>query len=132
MNDAKDQLKKVVSSKQKVVKRMINVIGQDKTKEMKKHLEEKCKKLKSEVSKKNEKKINHLAEKYLSQTVSTSRNILSRYANAKVFRDGVEHNKNSSNNFDNDPLIYGDIQFDNDELQALKLLDRIFWLRHSQ
>ena len=123
MNDAKDHLKKVVSSKQKVVKRMINVIGQDKTKEMKKHLEEKCK---------NEKKINHLAKKYLSQTVSTSRNILSRYANAKVFRDGVEHNKNSSNNFDNDPLIYGDIQFDNDELQALKLLDRIFWLRHSQ
>ena len=121
LKDAKDHLKKLKRRKVKAVKKIFSEFGEEKGKLFKDKLEEQSERLKSEILKKNSQKTEHLSSKFHPDQNVLPDN-LSRYRDASVFSSGVcEDEKYTFQQ----PLVYGELNFDEDEISAL-LLDPKF------
>ena len=121
LKDARDHLKKLKRRKVKTVKKIFSEFGEEKVKLFNEKLEENSEKLKKEILKKNTQKAEHLSNKFLPDHNVLPDN-LSRYRDASVFSSGVcEDEKYTFQQ----PLVYGELNFDEDEISAL-LLDPKF------
>ena len=120
LKDARDHLKKVQRRKCRVVKRINTVLGDVNGKLFRKELEEKSQRLRGNIKLKNEEKVDHLSQKYLPDKDSVP-DMLDRYKDSLLFGD---YEKISFHPTDQ-PLIYGNLNMDEDERSAL-LLDPKF------
>ena len=117
LRDARDHLKKLKRRKVKAVKMIYSEFGVEKGKLVKDKLEEITEKLKKEILKKNSRKTEHLSTKFHPDQNVLPDN-LSRYSDASVFSTRVCEDEEYTFQ---QPLVYGDLNFDEDEVSALLL-----------
>ena len=125
LTDAKDHLKKLKRRKVKAVKKIFSEFGEEKGKLFKDKLEEESEKLKQEILKKNSQKTEHLSSKFHPDQTGFP-DSLNRYRDASVFSSRVCQDEKYT--FQK-PLVYGELNFDEDEVSAL-LLDPKFAIYH--
>ena len=115
LTDATDHLRELLKKKKKVMKRIIEELGDNDWKVLNKSLNQKSEELRKDIKEKNQQKVQHLSNKFL-PTLDKTPAILSRFQDASVY----SHNEVSESPpiISEEPLVYGGIKLDEDEREA--------------
>ena len=123
LSDAVMDLKKKIRSKVKVKKRIYSELGDEQGDLLIEELQEEAEKLRIEIQEKNLKKTDHLSRKFLPDQKKLPASLV-RYERCSVFTGEESGESLSSPDL---PLVYGELNLDEDERAAL-ILDPKFAL----